>query len=272
MRTRIECRAHLFSVQRVSRPGGTDPCRLRDSSAARARSSASWRGSRQGEKVTIVADTDTMIVAEALAVAALEITPEVVTTVMTPVEVDGYEPPAIVAAALLGRRRGPASRELLHQPLDGDPQGPGEGDAGPVAAGHDARPARSRGAPRPTSRRRRPDVRKMAELSGEGLHGAPDHAEGDRLPLPALAADPETPMTASWTGRESSRHSPTSRPTPPRWTGRRRGRSSSTAASPTSGSGRCGRRWTCTVQEREHRQGGGRARGRHDPEGLGGDG
>ena len=40
-------------------------------------------------------------VAEALAVAALDITPEVVTTVMNPVAVDGDEPPAIVAAAML---------------------------------------------------------------------------------------------------------------------------------------------------------------------------
>ncbi|HSD51719.1 MAG TPA: leucyl aminopeptidase, partial [Candidatus Methylomirabilis sp.] len=53
-----------------------------------------------GEKVVIVADTDTPVVAEALATAALEITPEVVTTVMTPVSVDGAEPPAIVAAAM----------------------------------------------------------------------------------------------------------------------------------------------------------------------------
>ena len=56
---------------------------------------------KPGEKVAIVADTDTMTVAEALAVAALELTPEVVTTVMTPVAVDGDEPPAIVAAAML---------------------------------------------------------------------------------------------------------------------------------------------------------------------------
>jgi leucyl aminopeptidase (aminopeptidase T) len=56
---------------------------------------------RAGEKVLIAADTDTVVVAEALATAALEITPEVVTTVMTPVSVDGDEPPAIVAAALL---------------------------------------------------------------------------------------------------------------------------------------------------------------------------
>ena len=54
-----------------------------------------------GEKVLIVADTDTMTVAAALATAALDITPEVVTTVMNPVVVDGDEPPAIVAAALL---------------------------------------------------------------------------------------------------------------------------------------------------------------------------
>ncbi len=53
-----------------------------------------------GEKVAIVADTDTLVVAEALAVAALEITPQVVTTVMRPVAVDGDEPPAIVAAAM----------------------------------------------------------------------------------------------------------------------------------------------------------------------------
>ena len=56
---------------------------------------------KAGEKVLIVADTDTVTVAEALATAALEITPEVVTTVMTPVAVDGDEPPAIVASALL---------------------------------------------------------------------------------------------------------------------------------------------------------------------------
>lgn len=56
---------------------------------------------KQGEKVLIAADTDTAVVAEALATAALEITPEVVTTMMTPVAVDGDEPPAIVAAALL---------------------------------------------------------------------------------------------------------------------------------------------------------------------------
>ncbi|MBI4278699.1 MAG: hypothetical protein HY660_09605 [Armatimonadetes bacterium] len=49
----------------------------------------------------IAADTDTMEVAEALAVAALEITPEVVTTIMTPREVDGGEPPEVVAAALV---------------------------------------------------------------------------------------------------------------------------------------------------------------------------
>ena len=53
-----------------------------------------------GEKVLIAADTDTAAVAEALATAALEITPEVVITMMTPVAVDGDEPPAIVAAAL----------------------------------------------------------------------------------------------------------------------------------------------------------------------------
>lgn len=56
---------------------------------------------KAGEKVLIVADTDTVVVAEALAVAALEITPEVATTIMVPVAVDGDEPPAIVAAALL---------------------------------------------------------------------------------------------------------------------------------------------------------------------------
>ncbi|MBI4572016.1 MAG: hypothetical protein HY713_01860 [candidate division NC10 bacterium] len=56
---------------------------------------------RAGEKVLIAADTDTAVVAEALATAALEITPEVVTTMMTPVAVDGEEPPAIVAAALV---------------------------------------------------------------------------------------------------------------------------------------------------------------------------
>jgi len=40
-------------------------------------------------------------VSAALASAALEITPEVVTTVMNPVAVDGDEPPAIVGAAML---------------------------------------------------------------------------------------------------------------------------------------------------------------------------
>jgi len=56
---------------------------------------------KAGEKVLIVADTDTMAVSAALATAALEITPEVVTTVMNPVAVDGDEPPAIVGAAML---------------------------------------------------------------------------------------------------------------------------------------------------------------------------
>ncbi len=56
---------------------------------------------KAGEKVLVAADTDTAVVAEALATAALEITREVVTTMMTPVAVDGDEPPAIVAAALL---------------------------------------------------------------------------------------------------------------------------------------------------------------------------
>jgi leucyl aminopeptidase (aminopeptidase T) len=55
---------------------------------------------KPGEKVAIVADTDTLTVAEALAVAALEITPEVATTIMRPVEVDGGEPPAVVTAAM----------------------------------------------------------------------------------------------------------------------------------------------------------------------------
>ncbi len=53
------------------------------------------------EQVLVAADTDTAAVAEALAAAALEITPDVVTTFMTPRQVDGDEPPAIVAAALL---------------------------------------------------------------------------------------------------------------------------------------------------------------------------
>ena len=56
---------------------------------------------RAGEKVLIVADTDTTVVAEALATAALELTPEVVITVMTPRRVDGDEPPDVAAAALL---------------------------------------------------------------------------------------------------------------------------------------------------------------------------
>ncbi len=53
------------------------------------------------EKTLIVADNDTAEVAEALKVAALEITPDVVTTFMLPREIDGDEPPAVVAAALL---------------------------------------------------------------------------------------------------------------------------------------------------------------------------
>ncbi|MDR7544184.1 MAG: hypothetical protein QN120_08065 [Armatimonadota bacterium] len=56
---------------------------------------------REGEKVLVVADTDTAVVAEALAAAALELTSEVVTTFMTPRHVDGDEPPAVVAAALM---------------------------------------------------------------------------------------------------------------------------------------------------------------------------
>ncbi len=55
---------------------------------------------KAGEKVVVVADSDTAAVAEALMAAALEITPEVVTTFMTPRRVDGDEPPAVVAAAL----------------------------------------------------------------------------------------------------------------------------------------------------------------------------
>jgi leucyl aminopeptidase (aminopeptidase T) len=54
-----------------------------------------------GEKVLIVADTDTAQVAEALGVAARQITAEVVTAFMTPRRVDGDEPPALVARALL---------------------------------------------------------------------------------------------------------------------------------------------------------------------------
>jgi len=55
-----------------------------------------------GEKVAVVTDTAavSLAVAEALAAAASEVTPDVVTTVMTPREVDGDEPPAVVAAAL----------------------------------------------------------------------------------------------------------------------------------------------------------------------------
>lgn len=53
-----------------------------------------------GEQVLVVADTDTALVAEALAAAALEVTSEVTTAVMTPRRVDGDEPPDVVAAAL----------------------------------------------------------------------------------------------------------------------------------------------------------------------------
>lgn len=53
-----------------------------------------------GEKVAVVADFDTQAVAEAITCAALEITPEVVTTFMAPRQVDSSEPPEIVAAAM----------------------------------------------------------------------------------------------------------------------------------------------------------------------------
>ena len=56
---------------------------------------------KASENVLIVADDDTAGVAQALMASALEITPEVVTTFMTPRKVDGDEPPAAVAAALL---------------------------------------------------------------------------------------------------------------------------------------------------------------------------
>lgn len=57
---------------------------------------------QRGEKVVVVTDTAavSLTVADALAAAALEITPEVVTTIMTPREVDGDEPPAVAAAAM----------------------------------------------------------------------------------------------------------------------------------------------------------------------------
>lgn len=57
---------------------------------------------QRGEKVAVVADMAavSLAVADALAAAALEITPEVVTTVMTPREVDGDEPPAVAGAAM----------------------------------------------------------------------------------------------------------------------------------------------------------------------------
>ncbi len=54
-----------------------------------------------GEKTLIVADNDTAEVAEALRVAALEVTPDVVITFMTARKIDGDEPPAVVAGALL---------------------------------------------------------------------------------------------------------------------------------------------------------------------------
>jgi leucyl aminopeptidase (aminopeptidase T) len=71
---------------------------------------------KAGEKVLIAADTDTAAVAEALATAALEITPEVVITMMRPVAVDGAEPPAIVAAAMLAADVGllPVSYSISH--------------------------------------------------------------------------------------------------------------------------------------------------------------
>jgi len=53
-----------------------------------------------GESVVVVADTDTVEVADVLAAAALEVTDDVVTTLMTPRRVDGDEPPGIVSAAL----------------------------------------------------------------------------------------------------------------------------------------------------------------------------
>lgn len=55
---------------------------------------------RPDEQVVVVADTDTTDVAEALAAAVVEVTGDVVMTVMPPRRVDGDEPPAVVAAAL----------------------------------------------------------------------------------------------------------------------------------------------------------------------------
>jgi leucyl aminopeptidase (aminopeptidase T) len=55
-----------------------------------------------GEKVAVVTDASwvSLAVAEALAAAASGVTSDVVTVVMTPREVDGDEPPAVVGAAM----------------------------------------------------------------------------------------------------------------------------------------------------------------------------
>ena len=99
---------------------------------------------KPGEKVVIVADTDTMTVAEALAVASLDITPEVVTTVMNPVAVDGDEPPAIVAAAMLAADVAllPVSYSISHSTATR--KALGERDAGALVAGDHTGPTRAR--------------------------------------------------------------------------------------------------------------------------------
>jgi leucyl aminopeptidase (aminopeptidase T) len=84
---------------------------------------------RTGEKVLVVADTGStsLVVAEVLAAAALEVTPEVVTIVMTPREVDGDEPPAVIRAALAAADVGllPVSYSISHSAAVHDALGRG---------------------------------------------------------------------------------------------------------------------------------------------------
>ncbi len=176
---------------------------------------------KAGEKVLIAADTDTAVVAEALATAALEITPEVVITMMTPVAVDGDEPPAIVAAALQAADVAliPVSYSISHS------------TAVRSAIKHGTRvlalPAATpdqlvRGGAEADFEAASPTVRKMGELLTA--------ASKAHLTTPA-----GTNCTFDLTGRSgnahdcildrqgSSRRFPTSRPTSRPWTGRSRG-------------------------------------------------
>ncbi|HEY7074108.1 MAG TPA: hypothetical protein VH418_02010 [Solirubrobacteraceae bacterium] len=73
-------------------------------------------GVRAGEQVTVVADRGTAAVGEALRAGAVAAGAETVLTVMEPRTVDGEEPPAAVAAALLESQVfiAPTSKSLSH--------------------------------------------------------------------------------------------------------------------------------------------------------------